>query len=199
MDGLAKKLTAWFKSDVVLKVVSIVALVCGFLSIIISWFSYDYIYVDGDYVWKLVFNGNVLSILFSFCFVASDILFVLYAFIWRRKMKVGTFCMLYLICNMATNTLSLVSNILTISSTGLPLPLYIYQSLIGCIGSITLVAMILFGLLPEKSFDNSVSSVPNVSSLNADKALELLNDKLDLGIITEEEYQVQRAEIISKL
>ena len=197
MDGLAKKLTAWFKSDVVLKVVSIVALVCGFLSIIISCFSYDYIYVDGDYVRKLVFNGNVLSILFSFRFAASNILFVLYAFIWRRKMKVGTFCMLYLICNMATNTLSLVSNILTISSTGLPL--FIYQSLISCIGNITLVAMILFGLLPEKSFDNSVSSVPNVGSLNADKALELLNDKLDLGIITEEEYQVQRAEIISKL
>ena len=197
MDGLAKKLTAWFQSDVVLKVVSIVALVCGFFSRITSWFSYDHIYVDGDYVWKLVFNGNVLSILFSFLFAASNILFVLYAFIWRRKMKVGTFCMLYLICSLATSTLSLVSNILTYSSIGWPL--YIYQSLISCIGSIALTAMIFFGLLPQKSSNNSVSSAPAVSTLNTDKALKLLNDKLELGIITEEEYQAQRAEIIDKL
>ena len=35
--------------------------------------------------------------------------------------------------------------------------------------------------------------------MNPEQALKLLKDKLDLGMITEEEYQAQRAEIISKL
>ncbi len=35
--------------------------------------------------------------------------------------------------------------------------------------------------------------------LSPEQALRLLNDKLDFGMITEEEYQAQRNEIISKL
>ena len=197
MDGLAKKITAWFKSDVVLKVVSIVALVCELFSGIISQFTYRIVYVDGDLVKSLIFNGNVRSILLSLVCCVSAILFVLYAFAWRRKMKTSTFCMFYFICGLATKSLALINVIIIYSQNDTPL--YIYQGFVGNISGIAFSAMILFGLLPEKSFDNSVSSVPNVSSLNADKALELLNDKLDLGIITEEEYQVQRAEIISKL
>ena len=197
MDGLAKRLTAWFKSDVVLKVVSIVALVCELFKGIISQFTYRLVYVDGELVKSLIFNGNVRSILLSLVCCVSAILFVLYAFAWRRKMKTSTFCMFYFICRLATTLLALINATIIYSQNDTPL--YIYQNFVGSISSIAFSAMILFGLLPEKSFDNSVSSVPNVSSLNADKALELLNDKLDLGIITEEEYQVQRAEIISKL
>ena len=112
-------------------------------------------------------------------------------------MKTSTFCMFYFICGLATTLLALINATIIYSQNDTPL--YIYQNFVGSISSIAFSAMILFGLLPEKSFDNSVSSVSTVSSLSADKALELLNDKLDLGIITEEEYQVQRAEIISNL
>ena len=37
------------------------------------------------------------------------------------------------------------------------------------------------------------------AELTPEQALKLLKDKLDLDMITEEEYQAQRAEIISKL
>lgn len=197
MDGLAKKITTWFQFDIVLKLISIVALVCELFSGIISQFIYRIVYVDGDLVKSLIFNGNVCSILLSLVCCVSAILFVLYAFAWRRKMKTSTFCMFYFICGLAAKSLVLINAIIIHSQNDTPL--YIYQGFVGNISGIAFSAMILFGLLPEKSFGNSVSSVPNVSSLNADKALELLNDKLDLGIITEEEYQVQRAEIISKL
>ena len=35
--------------------------------------------------------------------------------------------------------------------------------------------------------------------MTPEQSLRLLNDKLELGMITEEEYQAQRADIISKL
>lgn len=197
MDGLAKKLTAWFQSDVVLKVVSIVALIFATIGRATSQFHYDGTFVDGEYVRHLVFSGNILSMLFSLVGCVSNILFVLYAFVLRRKMKAGTFCMIYLICSLATTTLTLISYIITYSKVDMPL--YIYQYFANSVGSITLIAMILFGLLPERSSINSVSNPPAVNALNTDKALKLLNDKLELGIITEEEYQVQRAEIINNL
>lgn len=46
----------------------------------------------------------------------------------------------------------------------------------------------------------AVSEKKNDSeSINPEQALRALKDKLDFGMITEEEYQAQRAEIISKL
>lgn len=197
MDGLAKKLTAWFQSDVALKIVSIAALIFATIGRVTSQFYYDGTFVDGEYVRHLVFSGNILSILFSLVGCVSNILFVLYAFVLRRKMKPSTFCMIYLICGLATSTLTLISYIITYSQ--IDMPLYIYQYFATSVGSISLTAMILFGLLPQKSSDNSVSSAPAVNTLNTDKALKLLNDKLELGIIAEEEYQAQRAEIIDKL
>lgn len=197
MDGLAKKLTAWFQSDVALKIVSIVALIFATIGRVTSQFHYDGTFVEGEYVRYLVFSGNILSILFSLVGCVSNILFVLYAFVLRRKMKSGTFCMIYLICGLATSTLTLISYIITYSQ--IDMPLYIYQHFASSVGSIALTAMILFGLLPQKSSDNSVSSASAVSTLNTDKALKLLNDKLELGIITEEEYRAQRDEIIDKL
>lgn len=84
-----------------------------------------------------------------------------------------------------------------------PLYLYFFTSLLSIIGAITLyTALLLFGL------KNKIPSVVSLSpekekaraeKMNPEQALKLLKDKLDLDMITEEEYQAQRAEIISKL
>jgi hypothetical protein len=80
---------------------------------------------------------------------------------------------------------------------------YIFSSLLGIIGAITLyTALLLFGL------KNRVPTIIKVSPekekkhaerLSPEQSLRLLQEKLDLDMITEEEYQAQRAEIISKL
>ena len=81
--------------------------------------------------------------------------------------------------------------------------LYVFTSPMGIIGAISLyTALLLFGL------KNKIPSVLSLSpekekaraeKMNPEQALKLLKDKLDLDMITEEEYQAQRAEIIGKL
>lgn len=81
--------------------------------------------------------------------------------------------------------------------------LYLFTWPIGIIGAICIyVALFLFctknkiptilKISPEKEQKNSEKMSP-------EQALRTLKDKLELGMITEEEYQTQRAEIISKL
>ena len=66
------------------------------------------------------------------------------------------------------------------------------------LGKIALyIALLLFGL------NNKIPAILSPSSeteiTNPEQALELLKDKLDLNMITKEEYKTKRAEIISKL
>ncbi len=81
--------------------------------------------------------------------------------------------------------------------------LYLFTFPIGYIGTIALyIALLLFGL------NNRIPAIISVSpeqekkraeKMTPEQSLRFLKDKLDLGMITEEEYQTQRAEIISKL
>lgn len=81
--------------------------------------------------------------------------------------------------------------------------LYLFTNPMGIIGTAALyIALLLFGLnnripalvslSPEKERQKTEKMTPKQS-------LRFLKYKLDLGMITEEEYQAQRAEIISKL
>lgn len=81
--------------------------------------------------------------------------------------------------------------------------MYLFSYLMDIIGTAALyIALLLFGLnnripalvslLPEKERQKTEKMTP-------EQSLWFLKDKLDLGMITEEEYQAQRAEIISKL
>lgn len=73
---------------------------------------------------------------------------------------------------------------------------YIIGYFCGITGRIVLyLALLLFGLT------NRIPSIIPVSpeKMNPEKELRILKDKLDSGMITEEEYQIQRAKIISKL
>lgn len=81
--------------------------------------------------------------------------------------------------------------------------LYIFTVLASIIASSALyVALLIFGL--KNRIPTILSVSPEEEKKNAEKmtpeqALKILKDKFELGMITEEEYQTQRAEIISKL
>ena len=71
------------------------------------------------------------------------------------------------------------------------------------IGTIAIyISLLLFGL--KNRIPVIISTPPEkekakIEKMSPEKALKLLKDKLDLDMIPEEEYQAQRAEIISKL
>ncbi len=73
----------------------------------------------------------------------------------------------------------------------------------GIAGSVALyVALLVFGLnnrLPALIAASPKKIKVNTGKLSPESSLEFLKDKLDLGMITEEEYQEQRAKIISNL
>ena len=76
--------------------------------------------------------------------------------------------------------------------------LYIITDFIGLICTVAfLVAILLFFL------NNRIPAIlpksKKTEKLSPEQALILIKDKLELGIITEEEYQAQRAEIINNL
>ena len=80
---------------------------------------------------------------------------------------------------------------------------YLFTRPMRIIGFTSLfIALLLFVLnnktLPISNISSKTEKI-NVDKMNPEQALRLLNNKLNQGMITEEEYQVQRAEIISKL
>lgn len=81
--------------------------------------------------------------------------------------------------------------------------LYLFTWTIGVLGTIAFyIAILLFAL--KNRIPAIISTLPekekkNAEKMNPEQALRVLKDKLDFGMITEEEYQAQRAEIISKL
>lgn len=81
--------------------------------------------------------------------------------------------------------------------------LYSVSFLLCIIGTILLyLALLLFGLknrIPPIISPSSEEEKARVKKMRPEQALEILKDKLDLGIITEDEYKTQRAEIIEKL
>jgi hypothetical protein len=73
----------------------------------------------------------------------------------------------------------------------------------GIIGTAALyIALLLFGLnnrIPALVSLSPEKERQKTEKMTPEQSLRFLKDKLDLGMITEEEYQTQRAEIISKL
>lgn len=81
--------------------------------------------------------------------------------------------------------------------------LYLFTRPMGIIGFVSLFIALLLFVLNNKILPiltvSPEKEKKNAEKMNPEQALRLLKDKLDLGMITEEEYQAQRAEIISKL
>lgn len=81
--------------------------------------------------------------------------------------------------------------------------LSLFTNLASIIASITLnTSLLLFGLknrIPAILAVSPEKEKKKVEKMSPEQALRLLNDKLELGMITKEEYQSQRAEIINNL
>lgn len=81
--------------------------------------------------------------------------------------------------------------------------LYVFTIPMEIIGKFALyVSLLLFGLknrIPAIRAMSPEQEKKNSEKMSPEQALRQLNDKLEFGMITEEEYQTQRAEIISKL
>ena len=81
--------------------------------------------------------------------------------------------------------------------------LYIFTYPLSIIGSTLLyISLLLFGVknkIPSVIALSPEKGRARAEKMNPEQALKLLKDKLELGMITEEEYQAQRANIISKL
>ena len=78
--------------------------------------------------------------------------------------------------------------------------LYLFTKPMGIIGTAALyIALLLFGLNNRIPALVYLSPKKKKEKMTPEQSLRLLKDKLDFGMITEEEYQAQRAEIISKL
>ena len=81
--------------------------------------------------------------------------------------------------------------------------LYLFTNPMGIIGTAALyIALLLFGLnnrIPALVSLSPEKERQKTEKMTPEQSLRFLKDKLDLGMITEEEYQAQRADIIRKL
>lgn len=257
MNNLVKKNES-LKCGFVIRLLSVIALVCMILSSVSYFFYYDYNEINGEWVYKLTFRFpdfmNLISLLLS---RAPFVLFVLYIFKYHNKLKAtvlvpiifgilafeillsllttlndmttaiyaietlislfayilalisalkGFNKKIYVIIAMSVclfmNALGIVGVFLTMNHyIANSMYLYIFTSLTRIIGDISFyVALLLFALKNKIPAIISVSAKKeSLESMNPKQALRVLKDKLDLGMITEEEYQAQRTEIISKL
>ncbi|MBE6618599.1 MAG: hypothetical protein E7626_02290 [Ruminococcaceae bacterium] len=76
--------------------------------------------------------------------------------------------------------------------------LYLFTLPLELLGSVALYIALLFFCLNNK-MPVAIKKEKNTEKMTPEQSLKYLKEKLDLGMITEEEYQVQRAEIINKL
>lgn len=80
---------------------------------------------------------------------------------------------------------------------------YVFTSPLSTIGSTLLyISLLLFSVknrIPSIIVLSPEKEKSRVEKMDPEQALKLLKDKLELGMITEEEYQEQRADVISKL
>jgi hypothetical protein len=205
MSKIANKLTTWLQKDIVLKAFSIATIVVTLISRILSMM---YLSASYGHSYALEFYGNFADIVYAIIDMVPSALFVLYAFVWRGKMKVGNFCTLYLICSLATGLWDVIYTIIRCMEwdyEGAYILFYGGRSFTNFLGNIAITALILFGLLSNKSADTAPVQVTHVQTasvkkpLSAADALRLLNEKLELGIVTDEEYKTLRADIIKKL
>lgn len=77
--------------------------------------------------------------------------------------------------------------------------MYIFTDLLKYLGGVLLCTSFIVFIVKHKIPPIFVKKQKKEKMIDPEQALKLLKDKLELGIITEEEFQTQRAEIIKRL
>ena len=117
----------------------------------------------------------------------------------KKSLTIIAFSISFLLC--AFSVISIFSNF----SYYLRNELYIYMISSPCsiLGTTSFyISLFLFAMnnrIPAVLTPSPEQEKKSSEKMSPEQSLRLLKDKLDFGMITEEEYQAQRAEIISKL
>lgn len=178
-----------------LKATSIVPVIFGLIAL------YNLFTILERLLYGFYFSGifDLLYFIFEIALMVSFIVVLLDALKGMTNKKLITIVMLIGIVSEIPHILMFFSNLVRYISNQRYLYLFtVPMSILGYIGFY--ISLLLFGVknkIPALVISSSVKKAD--SKISPEQSLKLLKDKLELGMITEEEYQTQRAEIISKL
>lgn len=140
--------------------------------------------------------SSILDILVDLIIIVSFVLATISAL---KGFSKKVYIIIAVACGVLSKFVSLTSFIGCIShyiNDGLYL--YLFTWPLAIIGSVALyIALLLFCL--NNKMPVAIKKEKNTEKMTPEQSLRYLKEKLELGLITEEEYQAQRAEIISKL
>ena len=153
--------------------------------------------IINNIIYGYAFSGIIMNLITPIAFALATISAL-------KGLSNKTFIIIPTVAGLALNLLSLIgtfSNFSYYISFGMFLYVFTVPASIIC-ASALYVALLIFGLKNRIPTILSVSpeeEKKNAEKLSPEQALRILKDKLELGMITEEDYQAQRADIISKL
>lgn len=167
--------------------------ILGFIGIVRPVYIYYYYYYS--------YGVAVLTFIIDIAFIISCILSTISAL---KGLTKKVFVLISMSIGVIGEIISLISAFSFVRYCGM---LGGYIMLIGTFAEI-ISAILLYITLGFFSIKYKIPAILAISpekekktseNMSPEQALKLLNDKLELGMITEEEYQTQRADIISKL
>ena len=147
-----------------------------------------------NYLWDFIISFLGTGFAFIIYFITGVIMTIVFALATISALK-GIPKKILIIIPIALDLILTLSNITHIK----------FYDIMGIAESAWFVASITFGVaLLLLCLKNRIPSVlaarkTKTEEMKPEQALKQLKEKFDLGILTEEEYQAQRAEIISKL
>lgn len=151
------------------------------------------------------FGGGILTFILTFIF---DIAFIISCVLSTISALKGLTKKLFVLISMGIGVIGgLISLISAFSFARYWVRSGKYITLIGTFAEI-ISAILLYIALGFFSIKYKIPAILTITSekekktsenISPEQALKILKDKLELGMITEEEYQTQRTEIISKL
>ena len=172
MEAFMNKVTAWLRSEIALKILSVTVLVCSVTPLL---FVISGLYGTGGITIQLL---NILP----------EALLVAYVFYFRNKWSVTKFRFIYLLVMAGIALLYIIAYFFDVYY----LPYSISNSM-SQLGGLALVSVYLFSLPQEEAAPNPTASLP------PEEKLKLLKEKYELGILSEEDYRAQKAEILDTL
>lgn len=167
MEAFMNKVTAWLRSEIALKILSVTVLVCS--------------------VTPLLFYGPG-SIAIQLLHIIPNALLVAYVFYFRNKWSVTKFRFIYLVVMAGIALLYII-----VYFSDAHYLLYSISNSMSQLGSLALVSVHLFSLPQEATAPDPTASLP------PEEKLKLLKEKYELGILSEEDYRAQKAEILDTL
>lgn len=150
-----------------------------------------------------IYSGNIVKSILAICCLLAAIFFILSTLYALQILHNRKFIVVASAAGFLSQFLWLYDSIIRwryfMPVTGINI-LFWTMAVVG--GCALYCAILIFGLkndMPAVRFSSAKFSGAKAKEMTPEMALTVLKDKLELGIITEEEYKAQRAQIIEKL